>query len=86
MKALGIFEIKTRLSQICDDVASTGETVIVTKRGKPHVMITAIASEDTPGSEVWEARARYGHLATEELPVIEREPEPIHDPFREYRE
>ncbi len=86
MKALGIFEIKTRLSQVCDDVATTGETVLVTKRGKPFVMITPIASEESSGSEVWEARARYGHLATEEFPAIERDPEPIYDPFRDDKE
>lgn len=45
MKTLGIFEAKTKLSQICEEVAETRESVTVTKRGKPLVRIDPIESE-----------------------------------------
>jgi prevent-host-death family protein len=81
MKALGIFDVKTRLSEVCDDVAESGESVLITKRGRPHVVISPVPREGAGGSEVWEQRARYAHLATEEFPAIEREPEPPYNPF-----
>ena len=81
MKALGIFDVKTRLSEVCDNVAASGESVLITKRGRPHVMITPVPREGAGGSEVWEQRARYAHLAIEEFPAIEREPEPTYNPF-----
>jgi prevent-host-death family protein len=56
VKALGIFEIKTKLSQVCEDVARTDEAVLVTKRGKPFVRIVPLTSRDIGGSEVWETR------------------------------
>ena len=42
MKTLGIFEAKTKLSEVCKEVAETHEPVIVTKRGKPLVRIGPI--------------------------------------------
>jgi prevent-host-death family protein len=56
MKTVGIFEAKTRLSEICEEVASSGHGVIITRRGKPLVRIEAVEKE---GLSVWEARADY---------------------------
>ena len=42
MKFIGLFEVKTKLSEICDHVATTGEPVTVTRRGKPLVQIEPI--------------------------------------------
>ena len=42
MKTIGIFEAKTRLSEVCEQVAETHETVTVTRRGKPLVCIAPI--------------------------------------------
>lgn len=83
MRALGIFEIKTKLSQICEDVARTHEAVLVTKRGKPFVRIVPIAVNSVGGSEVWEAREKYaGQFCTgEDLSLPEREADPIYNPF-----
>ena len=39
MKTIGIFEAKTKLSVICDEIARTGEPVVVSRRGKPLVTI-----------------------------------------------
>ena len=33
MKTVGIFEAKTKLSEICDEVARSGVGVVVTRRG-----------------------------------------------------
>jgi len=85
MKAIGIFEIKTKLSQICEDVARTNEEVLVTKRGRPFVRIVPLSRKGAGGSEVWEARERYaGQLQKcEELTLPEREVEPVYNPFNE---
>ena len=45
MKHVGIFEAKTRLSEICEEVASTQEPVTVTRRGKPLVRIDPLVRE-----------------------------------------
>lgn len=42
MKTVGIFEAKTTLSAICDEVARNLEPVTVTRRGKPLVCIEPI--------------------------------------------
>ena len=85
MKALGVFEIKTRLSQVCEEVARTKEGVLVTKRGKPFVRIVPLSQEETGGSEVWQARERYaGKLQEgEDLTLPGREVEPLYNPFSE---
>jgi prevent-host-death family protein len=44
MKTVGLFEAKTRLSELCREVAETGETIIIARRGEP------IAEISPPGS------------------------------------
>jgi prevent-host-death family protein len=56
MKTAGIFEAKTKLSELCDEVARTGEPVLVTRRGKPLVRIDPI--DDRPMT-VMERRTVY---------------------------
>lgn len=56
MKLIGIFEAKTRLSEVCEQVAATREPVTVTKRGKPLVRIDPL--EDQPMS-IRERRDAY---------------------------
>jgi prevent-host-death family protein len=56
MKTVGIFEAKTRLSEICDEVARSGQSVVVTRRGKPLVRIDPVKAERF---SVWEDRAEY---------------------------
>jgi prevent-host-death family protein len=45
MKVVGIFEAKTHLSKICEEVAATNEPVTVTRRGKPLVRIDPVDVE-----------------------------------------
>lgn len=43
MKRIGLFEAKTKLSEICDRVAETREAVVITRRGQPVVRIEPVA-------------------------------------------
>jgi prevent-host-death family protein len=56
MKTVGIFEAKTKLSEICEEVARSGIGVVVTRRGKPLVRIDPLASEQR---SVWDVREEY---------------------------
>ena len=56
MKTVGIFEAKTKLSQLCEEVAETHEPVLVTRRGTPFVRIDPL--EDSPAT-IKERRAAY---------------------------
>lgn len=58
MKSVGLFEAKTKLSEICRDVATSGRAVVVTFRGKPMVRIEAVAGSRKSES-VWDRRAAY---------------------------
>ena len=73
MKTMGLFEAKNRFSGVCDEVAKSGEPLVVTRRGKPLVRIVR-AEEASEASSVWdsveESVARYGPLPDDlELPA-----------------
>ena len=77
MKAIGLFEAKTKFSEICDRVAENGVPVVVTKRGKPIVRIEPVRPKNKPKS-IWEDRERYiesqGPLQEDlELPAREKQ-------------
>jgi len=75
MKTVGIFEAKTKLSEICDEVARSGVGVVVTRRGKPLVRIDPVAADRF---SVWEDREEYiarEGKPTEELDLPARSPE-----------
>ena len=44
---VGIFEAKTHLSELVDQVASGGEDVLITKRGKPVARLVPISDGDS---------------------------------------
>ena len=55
---VGVFEAKTKLSELLDKVAA-GEEVIITKRGKPVAKLVPVSSEidlygALEGCVVWE--------------------------------
>ena len=56
MRTVGIFEAKAKLSEICDEVARSGRSIVVTRRGKPLVKIDPVA---TDRFSVWEEREQY---------------------------
>lgn len=47
MKTIGIFEAKTHFTALCDEVRRTGEPTMVSKRGKPLVMVTPVLPAKT---------------------------------------
>lgn len=69
---MGLFEVKNRFSEVCDDVVRTGEPYVVTRRGKPLVKILPIQEEsESVWSTVEESQAKYGKIR-EELELPER--------------
>ena len=76
MNAIGLFEAKTKFSEICDQVAAKGEAIVVTRRGKPLVKIGPISNAGAKPSSVWDRRAKYekrhGRL-TEDFSLPSRE-------------
>jgi prevent-host-death family protein len=83
MKSVGMFEAKTRFSEICDEVARTGTSVLVTRRGKPLVRIDPVVEDRF---SVWERRSEYiadrGRMK-EEFDVPSRSAELPDSPFEE---
>lgn len=73
MKNIGIFEAKTRLSEICDEVAHTHVPVTITRRGVALVHIEPV-SKPRPG--IKERRAAYitAHAADESDDALDFEP------------
>jgi len=59
METVGIFEAKTKLSQICKRVAQTKEPVLITVRGIPLVKIDPIINKDNNKSDIWEIRKDF---------------------------
>ena len=81
MRQVGLFEAKTRLSEICDEVSRSGDSVVITRRGKPLVRIDPVADDRF---SVWQDReeyiARKGRLKQEfDLPL--RSPDPPGSPL-----
>jgi prevent-host-death family protein len=58
MKSVGLFEAKTKLSEICDRVSRTGCAVRITRRGRPWVVI-APCPQDSPNRSVWTRRKEF---------------------------
>ena len=59
MERIGLFEAKTKLSELCERVAVKGEPIVITRRGRPLVRIEPIAKAGEIASSVWDLRARY---------------------------
>ncbi|MEQ2008520.1 MAG: type II toxin-antitoxin system prevent-host-death family antitoxin [Limisphaerales bacterium] len=59
MNSIGLFEAKTKLSEICDAVATNGKAVTVTRRGRPLVTIEPIPAGKHGPRSVWAVRAEY---------------------------
>ena len=71
MREVGMFEAKTHLSALVDEVAR-GETVIITKRGHPVARLTPPEAPNretavTAAQTLREMRKRIGWATTEEI-------------------
>jgi prevent-host-death family protein len=83
MKMIGVFEAKTKFSKICDEVARSGRSVLVTKRGHPLVRIDPLPSYTTAKSQVWEAREQFdpSELPERDFTAPSRPEDPVDSPF-----
>lgn len=73
MKTMNLYESKNRLSEVCDQVLTTREPVVITRRGKAIVQIVPLPETGSTAS-VWdtvaESRSTYGKLSDDfELPA-----------------
>ena len=83
MRAIGLFEAKTKFSELCEAVASGGEAVLVTRRGKPLVRIEP-CDGGSKGSPVWERRVAFERAhgkVTERFELPAREKQTWRDPL-----
>ncbi len=90
MKSIGIFEAKTKLSEVCEEVARTGRPTEIRRRGEPLVRIVPLAGKDESRSEIWErvseweaAHPKAGDDGEFERP---RQVSPERDPLENYWE
>lgn len=58
MDSIGLFEAKTKFSEICARVVAKREGVLITRRGKPLVKIEP-ATEKSKLASVWDRRVSY---------------------------
>jgi prevent-host-death family protein len=77
-KQVGLFEAKTKLSEICAAVQKTGEAVTITKRGQPIVVISPVSTEvPSLRDRLEQYRAQFAESEAEEeefvLPPRSRE-------------
>lgn len=56
MTTIGLFEAKTKLSELCEQVARRREAVVITRRGRPLVRIEPVGPGNGMASSVWDAR------------------------------
>ena len=86
METIGIFEAKTRFSELCEKVFKTKESILITRRGVPIVKIDPVTYADSEKSDIWMAREKflnkYGQL-DQDLEIPERTTESFHNPFDE---
>ena len=59
MITIGLFEAKTKLSELCAGVARRREAVLITRRGRPLVRIEPVAPGQGMNSSVWDARRAW---------------------------
>ena len=72
MERIGIFDAKTRFSEIVEQVQATGQSVTVTNRGKPVVDITPTHAHPESRMSREEAFAEIDRLR-QEVPPMSRE-------------
>src|SRR6266487_2937131 len=59
MTTIGLFEAKTKLSELCEQVAKRREAVVITRRGRPLVRIEPVGPGKGMSSSVWDSRAAW---------------------------
>jgi prevent-host-death family protein len=59
MNEIGMFEARTKFSEICEQVAASREPIVVTRRGRPLVKIGPVSEGAPRTSSIWDRRAKY---------------------------
>jgi prevent-host-death family protein len=84
MTTMGLFEAKTKFSEVCEQVAKRREPIIITRRGRPIARIEPISPRPATGSSVWSARRewekKHGPLR-EEFNLPRRSPQTWRSPL-----
>jgi len=67
MKTIGIFEAKTHLPSVCDQIAESGQPVTISRRGKPLVVISPVTPAKPQREGIWTAyqKARAAQKTTD---------------------
>jgi len=78
MTTIGLFEAKTKLSELCEQVARRRQAVVITRRGRPLVRIEPVGPGKGLTSSVWASRdkwvKKHGPIRDElELPARARQ-------------
>ena len=86
MTTIGLFEAKTKLSELCNQVAKLREPVVITRRGRPLVRIEPVGPGKGMRSSVWDARREWekkrGTIA-EEFEIPKRARQTWHNPLED---
>ena len=86
MLTIGLFEAKTKLSELCEQVAKRREPVVITRRGRPLVRLEPVSPDKGMRSSVWDARRawekRHGPWR-EELDVPKRQRQSWRNPLED---
>jgi prevent-host-death family protein len=53
---VGLFEAKTKLSELCEQVARRRQAIVITRRGRPLVRIEPVGPGKGMSSSVWGSR------------------------------
>ncbi|NBB79426.1 MAG: type II toxin-antitoxin system prevent-host-death family antitoxin [Verrucomicrobia bacterium] len=70
MSEIGIFEAKTKFSELCTQVEEAGAEYVITRRGRPIARITGVAPEQEDASGLLERMAQtdqaHGKISEDE--------------------
>jgi prevent-host-death family protein len=74
MRQVGIFEAKTTFTRLCDDVVRSGDSVVISKRGRPLVVISRADGVFADGRDdiltAWEKWKHRGTSAKGDFPEV----------------
>ena len=67
MKTVGLFDAKTRLSELCREVAETGEEIIITRHGQTLArLVPPVRPKSRPPRIPGRFKGQFGPLTAEE--------------------
>ena len=74
METIGIFEAKTKLPSVCDQVAASGQPVTISRRGKPLVVVSPATPPKTEREGILTAlqnlQKQKDHHLEDEIPNV----------------